>query len=385
LNKARTILVILHRYAGLTMALFLFVAGVTGSLLAFPEELDAWLNPELFRTTNEAAPLDIDRLVEIVERHDPRIKVQRVNLSPAPGHSALIEVVPRGKDAPHPGYDELFVDAATGTVLGQRLWGAFRIDRAHFVPFLYRLHDRLHLPGRWGVWLMGGIAILWTLDCFVGFYLTLPRRRAFLAKWRRAWLIATHGGAYRLNFDLHRAGGLWLWLLLLALAISSVSLNLRWDLFQPAVSFVSPVTPNIFDRREPGNGPQESRLPFSQALKRGEEEAARLGWNGRTISVRYIAGYDIITVQFHFTGNFRDEWRWVHLDGQDGRFLEGEWLGQGSGGDIFTQAQFPIHSGRLLGLPGRILIAVGGMITAALAVTGVVIWWKKRRGRHRRA
>lgn len=365
------------------MALFLFVAGVTGSLLAFPEELDAWLNPELFRTGYESPQLGINRLVATVERQDPRIKVQRVNLSAGPGHSALIEIVPRG-DA-DPGYDELFVDPATGAVLGQRLWGAFRIDRAHFVPFLYRLHDRLHLPGRWGVWLMGGIAILWTVDCFVGFYLTLPRRRAFFAKWRRAWLVMTQAGAYRLNFDLHRASGLWLWLVLLALAISSVSLNLRWDLFQPAVSLVSPVTPNIFDRREPGNGPRESRLTFSQALKRGEEEAARLGWNGKTISVRYIAGYDIITVQFHFTGTFRDEWRWVHLDGQDGRFLEGEWLGQGSAGDIFTQAQFPIHSGRLLGLPGRILIAVAGIATALLSVTGIVIWWKKRRGRSRHA
>lgn len=379
--KARAILVILHRYAGLAMALFLFVAGVTGCLLAFPEELDAWLNPELFRTGNEAPPLDIDTLVATIERQDPRIKVQRVNLSPGPGHSALIEIVPRG-DA-DPGYDELFVDPATGAILGKRPWGALRIDRAHFVPFLYRLHDRLHLPGRWGVWLMGGIAILWTVDCFVGFYLTLPRRRAFFVKWRRAWLVVLQSGAYRLNFDLHRAGGLWLWIVLLALAISSVSLNLRWDLFQPAVSLISPVTPNIFDRREPGDGPRESRLTFSQALKRGEEEAARLGWNGRTISVRYIADYDIITVQFRFTGAFRDEWRWVHLDGQDGRFLEGEWLGQGTGGDIFTQAQFPIHSGRLLGLPGRILIAVAGIATALLSVTGIVIWWKKRRGRSR--
>ncbi len=45
------------------------------------------------------------------------------------------------------------------------------------------------------------------------------------------------------------------------------------------------------------------------------------------------------------------------------------------------QFQFPIHSGQILGLPGRILIAVMGVVIAGLSVTGVYIWWKKRVGR----
>jgi uncharacterized iron-regulated membrane protein len=49
-----------------------------------------------------------------------------------------------------------------------------------------------------------------------------------------------------------------------------------------------------------------------------------------------------------------------------------------------SQAQFPLHSGRILGLPGRILVSVMGVVTAALAVTGVVIWWKRRAARQRR-
>ena len=45
------------------------------------------------------------------------------------------------------------------------------------------------------------------------------------------------------------------------------------------------------------------------------------------------------------------------------------------------QAQFPLHSGRILGLPGRILISTMGLVVAALSVTGVVIWYRKRRAR----
>lgn len=45
------------------------------------------------------------------------------------------------------------------------------------------------------------------------------------------------------------------------------------------------------------------------------------------------------------------------------------------------QARFPLHSGRILGLPGHILISAMGLVVAVLSVTGVVIWWRKRRAR----
>jgi uncharacterized iron-regulated membrane protein len=45
------------------------------------------------------------------------------------------------------------------------------------------------------------------------------------------------------------------------------------------------------------------------------------------------------------------------------------------------QAQFPLRSGRILGLPGRILQSAMGLVVAALSVTGVVIWHRKRRAR----
>ncbi|MFB8830300.1 PepSY domain-containing protein [Azotobacter sp. CWF10] len=57
----RPLLVLIHRYVGLTMAGFLLVAGLTGSLLAWNEELEAVLSPALFRVAPpgpEARPLD---------------------------------------------------------------------------------------------------------------------------------------------------------------------------------------------------------------------------------------------------------------------------------------------------------------------------------------
>jgi uncharacterized iron-regulated membrane protein len=45
------------------------------------------------------------------------------------------------------------------------------------------------------------------------------------------------------------------------------------------------------------------------------------------------------------------------------------------------QLQFPVHSGRILGTAGRVLVSVLGVAIAALSVTGVLIWARKRKAR----
>lgn len=75
----------------------------------------------------------------------------------------------------------------------------------------------------------------------------------------------------------------------------------------------------------------------------------------------------------------------LYYDGMDGRYLGDRQPWEGTAANIFIQAQFPLHSGRILGLPGRLLISVLGLIVAMLSVTGVVIWWKKRTARIKQA
>jgi uncharacterized iron-regulated membrane protein len=63
----------------------------------------------------------------------------------------------------------------------------------------------------------------------------------------------------------------------------------------------------------------------------------------------------------------------LFFDGKDSAPAGSNVPGTGSAGDILLQEQFPLHSGRILGLPGRIFISV-----AALSVTGVIVWQKNR-------
>jgi hypothetical protein len=46
----RVLFVVVHRWAGLFIAAFLCVAGLTGAVISWDHELDEWLNPHLFET-----------------------------------------------------------------------------------------------------------------------------------------------------------------------------------------------------------------------------------------------------------------------------------------------------------------------------------------------
>ncbi len=177
--------VLIHRYAGLAMTVFLVIVGITGSLLAFYHELECWLAPELLTVpVRDARMLDPFTLRERAEALEPRARIDQVPLAQTPGESYGVWLTPKtdpetGKDYALP-YTQIFLDPYTGDRLGTRKWGKVSLARENLLPFLYRLHYSLALPestGNLGGYLLGITALVWTLDCFIGFYLTLPRRR----------------------------------------------------------------------------------------------------------------------------------------------------------------------------------------------------------------
>jgi uncharacterized iron-regulated membrane protein len=397
----------LHRWVGLLIAGFLFVSGVTGAIISWDHELDDLLNPHLMHAEAKGPALPPLALAAQVEARDPRVQVTFIPLAVEPGESLGLGVTgrvdPKTKHQIEPGYNEIFLDPATGEELGRRNWGAvWPITTETFVSFLYVLHYTLHIPemwgiDRWGLWLMGGIALLWTIDCFIGFYLTLPMnkgarpaRQSFWQRWKPAWKIKTSGSAFRINFDIHRAFGLWLWGILFTVAFTAFSLNLYSEVFYPVMSKVSKVTPGPFDVRKPHghDDPIIPKVTYAQVIATAEAEAARRGWTAPAGGAFYTPDYGLYGVGFYEPGGDHGAAGvgppYLYYDGVTGAPAGAQVPWKGTAADIFVQAQFPLHSGRILGLPGRILISFMGIVVAALSVTGVVIWERKRQARRQR-
>nr|WP_180279162.1 PepSY-associated TM helix domain-containing protein [Janthinobacterium sp. BJB304] len=387
-------MVVLHRWFGLAVALFLFISGLTGAVISWDHELDAWLNPQLFHAAGTAGDGPAKSGLELaqqLEAQDRRLRVNYTLTAIEPGHTALIAVEGRPDPATgkpfEPGFNQVAVDPATGAIQGTRQWAAVSLTRENLLPFLYKLHYTMHIPDGWGielgVWFMGIIGIVWVLDCGIALYLSFPNRRS----WRKSLAFRWRERGHRLNFDLHRSGGVWVWLLLLALAVTSVSMNLQTQVMRPLVAKLSTLSPNAFDSRtpQPPGHPIEPLLTREQVVALAKTEAARRGWTLPAGGVFYSSAYGLYGVGFFAADNDHGDGglgnAWLYFDGRDGKPAGGVVPGTGSAGDIFLQAQFPLHSGRILGLPGRILISAMGLVVAMLSATGLIIWLRKHRAR----
>lgn len=417
----RRTLVLLHRWLGLITALFLFIAGATGAIISWDHELDEWLNPQLFKTAHSSGKvLSPEELVSAVERADSRVRVSGVPLHYEQGHTAILwvdtKVDPDTGRRYQTGYNHVFVDPSTAEIMGRREWGRISLDREHLMSFLYKLHFSLHVPemggtDRWGIWLMGIVALIWLINSLISFFLTLPVRRKnssahpddrqtaniggdlhqggvtrknWWQLWKPAWQINRCGSTFRINFDLHRAGGLWFLGFILILSFTSFSLNLYREAFYPAMSLVSKVTPGPFELRRPTplHQPIEPSVGWSVLMERGRQEAKVRGWSEPAGDLFYSDNFGIHGIRFFQQNDDHGSAglgaRTLYYDGQTGQLLGEKVPWKGTMADRFVQLQFPLHSGRILGWPGRIMISVIGLVIAMLSVTGVVIWWKKR-------
>lgn len=408
----RAIAVIVHRWVGLVMAGFLLIAGLTGSLLVWYHELDAALNPDLMQVSplasspSSAQPVAKDPL-ELRARvlaAFPGIEVNYLSLLQATASDARIFYVEAPKTAlgkaPELEFDEVFVNPYTGEILGTRKWGDLSQGLTNLMPFLYRLHYSLALDTI-GTWAFGIVALLWTLDCFVGAWLTFPVRpknssssnRGWLSRWGPAWSIRWRSGTYKLNFDLHRAGGLWPWALLFVLAWSSVAFNLHDAVYRPVMGTVfelqvDPVeTLPALSRHSP-----EPVMGWSAAMGTARMQMAEVAdMNNFTVltedrvSYNPEKGYVRFVVRSSRDANERRGQTSVFIDGATGALLGSRVPTGVAAGDTVTTWLTTLHMAHVWGLPFRVFMTLLGVVVAMLSVTGVVIWWKKRAARDRTA
>ena len=387
----RPLLVLLHRWFGLAAALFLFIAGASGAVISWDHELDEWLNPRLYRADSAGTPLPALALAARVEADDPRVRVTFMPQSVEPGSTWMALVSPRVNPATgrlfEPGYNQVALDPATGTLQGRREWGKVSLTRENLLPFLYKLHYSMHIPQGWGIdlglWLMGLIAMAWVLDTLVALWISFPRRDA----WRRSFAFRWKAGGHKLTFDLHRSGAMWVYPLVLVLAVTSVAMNLRDPVVRPVVAWFSDLAPSPFASRAaaPPEQPIEPRVAPERAIELARVEARRLGITAPVGSLFLSPEFGVWGVGFHAGANGHGDGGlgnpWLYFDSRTGAPAGADLPGTGSAGDIFMQSMFPLHSGRIIGLPGRVLMSCMGVLIATLSVTGVLIWARKRRSR----
>ncbi len=367
-SSIRRLWLAVHLYLGLSIGAIVAVAGVSGALLVFYVELDEILNPELTRIAQAKPRLSYEDLYRTLLRIAPETTTGwRLEIPAEPTRLPTARYY-GAAEAEHSGFAPLIVaiDPYSGEVVKARYWGQF------VMTWLYDLHYTLLLGG-FGKILMAVVGGLLGVSLVSGVYLWWPPRH----KWSTALSIKPNAGRERRIYDLHKVGGIYGLPVLLVLAVTGLALEIP--------EYVNPLIAQLSPLRETAK-PNSNALPGLTRISvdRAVEIARR---RFPSSSLRWIE------MPHGAAGVYRIN---LHQEGEPGRRFPktNVWLDQYSGeilaendpvtfsaGDKLLSWLHPLHSGEALALPGRLLVALGGMVCPLLMVTGVMRWLQKRRAR----
>lgn len=312
------------------------------------------------------------------ERVHPGTYVAYLDLPDEPGETVLCGLAPLpGSAVELPPGLQTFLDPESGELLGERSFGALRLDRRHFAPFLYRLHMDLHL-GRAMVWFLGAVALLWIGDHAIAFILSFPAP----SRWRESFRIPLQARRSAFVYLLHRALGLWLLPVTLTLAVTGLYFN-WYEAFRATVGLFSPLTEqSVATEASPAVLAPGTGLTLDQAVEVATRHAPGLRVDSLSLAPDSPV-YSLRLFDSRDAASYGE--RAIAIDRASGEVQSDFHPAAGSAGDVFLQWQYPLHSGKAFGWWGRAVIFLAGLIVSALSLTGCILWWRKLRGRRQLA
>jgi uncharacterized iron-regulated membrane protein len=373
--QSRQWLVITHRWLGLSLLLWFVMLGVTGSVLVFQDEIDAWLNPALLI---DSEPHESDRMqsaqtiLESALRTFPEAAVERIRMPQRSGEVFRLVLRERARiRIGSPRFEATFSPTNSASLGARPLYG-YGVSAPMLVRTIYDLHHRV-LLGNAGKTAVGVIGALLLVMISLGFLIALPRKLV-----SRAWatMVGIKLGSHpaRLIFDLHRSIGVIAFGLLLISTFTGFALAFP-DYARDALSLFSgtrtlPVVPFI-QREDLPDAPLDPLLA-----------AARSAHPGAQITEVHLPQRRSAPLLIYLQQP--GDWQrrgdtLLMIDSATGVLkLEHDARSRSLGEQVF-HSLFPIHSGVAWGTIGRFLMFVAGLLPLCLGITGVLIWRRKQR------
>src|SRR5205809_6277935 len=111
--RVRAVLLKVHLYMGLVGAIFLVILGLTGSVMAFENDIDHWLHPALFYVMPGPRALPEQALIRAAEQRFAPARAASVQVFRAANLARVVQMTVQT-----PGGLKVFVNPYAGSVLG---------------------------------------------------------------------------------------------------------------------------------------------------------------------------------------------------------------------------------------------------------------------------
>lgn len=360
----------LHLWLGLASGLVVLIVAGTGILLVFEDELDEWANHDFYFVSvpQNAQRLPVDSLYHTAVAYNPEIKVTRIYIETRePGRSVIFMAKKDKKYTWH-----IAVNPYTGQLIEAREFNK------RFFGVVLNLHRHLCM-NETGLAITGASCLIFVVMIITGIVLWWPKRWHMLKQRTR---IAWSSKWKRLNWDLHAVGGFYVHLVLLAIALTG--LTWAYDWFNNGIYLLADGKPMKKIEAPANVVKQPIQAGFYESLY--QQTNARLPYKGRISML--LPAIDSLAVTVNkmnhevAANNVIDV---LYFEKGTGRLLKENLFKNSSTGNKIRRMVYPIHTGKLFGLPTQIIALIAAIVAFSLPVTGFLIYLVGRKKRKAKA
>jgi uncharacterized iron-regulated membrane protein len=360
----------IHQWLGLVSGLLVFIIAITGALYAFQEEITAWANDQKIEQPDRTI-MPPSLLAEIAQKALPGKELHAIKYN---GAQKSAEGIFYSYQPDY--YFIVYLDPYTGEVK------KVKDMNKDFFRFIMKGHFYLWLPPHIGQPLVASSTLVFVLILISGIVLWIPKnRKALKNKLKFQWTKGTRWP--RMNFDLHVVGGFYVTLFALIFAITGLVWGFQWfarGYHQLAGGEKSLVYEEVYSMNQQPDSIMDAMPPLDRVwgqMQQEYPEAASIEVHPALSDSAVIAananqkdGKYWKTDYRYFDQHTLQE---INVNNVYGRFKDARFA------DKLYRMNYEIHTGAILGLPGKIFAFLMSLFIASLPVTGFIIWWKKRK------
>ena len=362
----------LHRWFGVSIGLVFALAGLTGAVLVFYVELDAWANPQIAPARSCAHPRSVDEvLAALHDAHPQRTGAWRIELPMTAARPYMARFMKPAESAGR-AFAPLVatVDPCTLAVTSSRVWGSFAMT------WIYDLHYSLLLErnGRWVLGITGALVLISIVSGLVLWWPRTPPRHRVLR-------LVPRPGRVRATWDVHWMSGVYGLVVLLPVLSTGILLALpEW--LNPVIDRASPLqTVQVPTLDAPIDAPP-TQLSLDAALAIGQRQFpdAEPRWIETPANAQ---GTIFLRMHQPHEPSRRFPRSLVWIAPYSGEIVAVRDPRANGAGDTLLAWLHPLHNGEAFGLAGRIAVVVSGLVPPVLLVTGLMRWRQRTDARRR--
>ncbi len=358
----------IHLWLGLTSGIIVFIVAITGCIYAFQEEIQNLTQPYRFVEKQDAPFLPPSQLQQIAKKELPGKLLHAIKYN-GPDKSAEAIFYHYQPDY----YYSVYINPYTGKVLET-------VDLySGFFRFILDGHFYLWLPDEVGPTIVASATLIFLIMLITGLILWYPKNRK--AAKQRFWFKWKKGMKWkRKNYDYHNITGFYVMSIALIFAVTGLVWGFQWFAFcyyttiggekslvyEDPGSVINSTVKAIENPLDRTFTFMQQEYPMAKSIEvhPPETDSASIAANANLDEGTYWK-----TEYRYFDQYTLKEKEVSHIYGK---------LKDASTADTLMRMNYDIHTGAVLGLPGKIFAFLISLLISSLPITGFLIWYGRK-------